>query len=140
MPKQAPLRLIKRCRLYVPRGERKKIPHVTRGLYFLYKKRPGSKGKKRFVVAYIGVGGVSKKANTGIGARIKSHVKNFEKEDWTHYSFYEVHDNISRQEILQLEDLFLRIFRHHDPRLLNRQLGSPILWKLSKDSAWRDVR
>ena len=135
MPRQAPLRLIKRCRLYVPRGEWK-IPPVTRGMYVLYNKKP--RRKKTFEVFYIGVGGVSKKAKSGVEARIKSHDKT--KEGWTHYSFFEVHDNVSRGEILELEGLFLRVFRH-DPRvnLDNKQPGSVIFWKLSKDSAraWR---
>jgi hypothetical protein len=133
MPKQAPLRLIKRCRLHLERDDCK-IPPITRGVYVLY--RAGtSHGKKRFEVFYIGVGGVSKNARSGVGARIKHHAKT--KDDWTHYSFFEVHDNISREEILELEGLFLRIFRH-DPRvkLANVQLGSKILKRLSKDDAW----
>lgn len=123
----------------MPRGEWKKIPHITRGVYALYRQKPGRSKEKVFEVFYIGVGGVSKKAKSGIGARIKNHHKT--KEEWTHYSFFEVHDNVSREEILELEGLFLRIFRH-DPRvrLDNKQLGSSILRRLSKDSspAWRD--
>ena len=137
MPKQAPLRLIKRCRLYLRRGEWK-IPRVTRGMYVLYKKKPRQGKKKTYEVFYIGVGGVAKKAKSGVEARIKSHDKT--KEGWTHYSFFEVHDNVSHKEILELEGLFLRVFRH-DPRvkLDNKQPGSVIFWKLSKDSssAWR---
>lgn len=136
MSKQAPLRLIKRCRLYLRRGDRNLIPHVTRGIYILYKDK-SVRSKKQFEVVYIGVGGVSKDVKSGVGGRIKTHHKT--KEDWTHYSFFEVHDNISREEILELEGLFLRIFRH-DPRvkLENVQLGSKILRNLSKDSspAW----
>lgn len=137
MPKQAPLRLVKRCRLYLKRGNQRSIPHLTRGLYVLYRERPKRAGKKVFEVAYIGVGGIAKNASSGIGARVRDHDK--EKEGWTHYSFYEVHDNISREEILELEGLLLRIFRH-DPRikLSNVQLGSNTLRRLSKkDSpAW----
>jgi hypothetical protein len=137
MPKQAPLRLIKRCRLYLRRGDWK-VPHITRGVYVLYKKKPGK--EKIYEVFYIGVAGVSKDARSGISARIKNHHKT-KKDGWTHYSFFEVHDNVSREEILELEGLFLRVFRH-DPRvkLDNKQLGSAILWKLSKDScpAWAE--
>lgn len=133
MPKQAPLRLIKRCRLYVSRGEWK-IHHVTRGVYVLYKKKPRRRKEKIYEVFYIGVGGVAKNARSGIRARIRNHHKT-KKDGWTHYSFFEVHDNVSREEILELEGLFLRIFRH-DPRvkLDNVQLGSTILRRLSKDS------
>jgi len=134
MPKQAPLRLIKRCRLHLERDDWK-IPSVTRGIYVLYRAGAGHGKKKKFEVFYIGVGGVSKNASSGVGGRIKHHAKT--KSKWTHYSFFEVHDNISREEILELEALFLRIFRH-DPRikLANVQLGSKILKRLSKDSAW----
>jgi hypothetical protein len=139
MPKQTPLRLIKRCRLYVPRGEWK-IPPVTRGIYVLYQKKPRRVKEKTYEVFYIGVGGVSKNAKSGVGARIKHHDKT-KKDGWTHYSFFEVHDNVSGEEILELEGLFLRIFRH-DPRvrLDNVQLGSKILWGLSEESApaWRE--
>ena len=138
MPPQAPLRLIKRCRLYVPRGDGK-IPHITRGIYVLYRRKLGRGKHKIYEVFYIGVGGVAKKAKSGIRSRIGNHDK--KKEDWTHYSFFEVHDNISREEILELEGLFLRVFRH-DPRvrLDNKQKGSSVLRELSKDSspAWRN--
>lgn len=136
MPQQAPFRLIKRCRLHERRGDWKAIPPITRGIYVLYRKRSGLKGGKPiFEVAYIGVGGVSKTAKSGIGGRIKGHHKT--KDDWTHYSFFEVHDNISREEILELEGLLLRIFRH-DPRikLANVQLGSRLLRNLSKGGVW----
>lgn len=136
MPKQAPLRLIKRCRLYVPRDERE-IPHVTRGIYVLYQKKPRPSKEKTYEVFYIGVGGVAKNATSGIGGRIKNHDK--KKVGWTHYSFFEVHDNISREEILELEALFLRIFRHdRRVKLDNVQLGSTVLRSLSKESAFRD--
>jgi hypothetical protein len=137
MAKQAPLRLIKRCRIYLQRGDWK-IPPVTRGIYVLYRTQADHRKKKNFEVFYIGVGGVSKKARSGVGARVKHRAKSESKGNkWTHYSFFEVHDNISREEILELEGLFLRIFRH-DPRikLANVQLGSRIFKRLSKDSAW----
>ena len=59
MPQQAPLRLIKRCRLYERRGNWKPIPPVTRGFYVLYREGSvGTGGKPIFEVAYIGVGGL----------------------------------------------------------------------------------
>ena|SRR5438552_947521 len=135
MPKQAPLKLIKRCRFYKRRGDWKPIPPVTRGVYVLYRERPARGAGKQFEVAYIGVGGVSKVAQTGIGGRIKEHHKT--KEDWTHYSFFEVHDNVSRDEILELEGLLLSIFRHDQRiKLANVQLSSKALQSLSKSEAW----
>jgi len=52
MPKPSELRLIKRCRLFCPRdGE--KFPHITRGLYVLYKKGQPSPGKKKDLMLFI---------------------------------------------------------------------------------------
>ena len=140
MPAEAPLRLIKNCHLYQERETCKAkgyIPHVTRGLYVLYKEEPRKKGKKNFEVTYIGVGGVqSKVAKSGVRGRIRTHDKRAKEKkikDWTHYSYFEVHDNISREEIRQLESLLLTIFRH-DKRidLDNIQHGGSEFKKLSK--------
>jgi hypothetical protein len=137
IPRQAPLKLIKRCRLHLKRGDWK-IPPVTRGIYVLYREGLGRGKNKTYEVFYIGVGGISKNAHTGIGGRVKHHHKSESKRDlWTHYSLFEVHDNVSREEILELESLFLWIFGS-DPRikLANVQLGLKTLKHLSKDSAW----
>jgi hypothetical protein len=140
MPAEALLRLIKNCRLYQERETCKAkghIPHVTRGLYVLYKEGHLKKDKKNFEVTYIGIGGVqNKRATSGVGNRIRTHYKRAEEgkiEDWTHYSFFEVHDNISREEIRQLESLLLTIFQH-DKRITldNVQHGGSELRKLSK--------
>lgn len=137
MPAEAPLRLIKNCHLYQERATCKAkahIPHVTRGLYVLYKAEPH---KNTFEVTYIGVGGVqSEVAKSGVRGRIRTHDKRAEEKkikDWTHYSYFEVHDNISSEEIRQLESLLLTIFRH-DKRidLDNIQHGGREFRKLSK--------
>jgi hypothetical protein len=49
-----------------------------------------------------------------------------------------VHDNITRDEIRELEALLLGIFRH-DPRiqLSNKQRGSTKLYQLRKPAQWR---
>jgi hypothetical protein len=141
MPNQSPLRLIKRCRLFLKKGNWK-IPPITRGIYVLYREKNSQSRKTFFEVFYIGVGGVSKKAGTGIGGRVKHHAKSPSKRDkWTHYSFFEVHDNVSHEEILELEGLFLGIFRH-DPRikLANVQFGSKAFKRLSKESAWPGLK
>jgi hypothetical protein len=140
MPAEAPLRLIKNCHLYQKRETcraKGHIAHVTRGLYVLYKEGQGKKGKKYFEVTYIGVGGVgSKVAKSGVRGRIQTHDQRAREKkikDWTHYSYFEVHDNISREDIRQLESLLLTIFRH-DKRinLDNIQHGGSEFRKLSK--------
>jgi hypothetical protein len=137
LPQQSALRLIKRCRLYEERGYFR-IPPVTRGVYVLYRAGSPTKGKPKkpiYEVAYIGVAGVAREATTGMGGRLKNHAK--KKAGWTHYSIFEVHDNVTGEEIRELEGLLLRIFRH-DPRveLSNKQLGGKVLKRLSH----KDVR
>jgi hypothetical protein len=106
---------------------------VTRGIYVLYRRK-----NRKYEVIYIGVAGISKVPRSGIASRLRSHHKN--RKDWTHYSFFEVHDNVSRDEILELESLLLGIFRH-DSRidLENKQKGSAKLYQLRKRAAWTDV-
>jgi hypothetical protein len=137
MPKQAPLRLIKRCRLYCPKHTCMTdgyIPSTTRGVYVLYKDKSRGK-KKKFEVFYIGVGGIAKDATSGVGRRIRNHREN--KQRWTHYSLFEVHDNVSREEILEIEQLFLRMFRHDNRiKLDNIQHGSAVFKRLSRKSQW----
>ena len=141
MPRQSPLRLIKRWRRYESRQNLKPkiIPAVTRGVYVLYNEQQKSISEKRkrkiAHVVYIGVAGVAKEAKTGIGSRLRQHARG--KKKWTHYSFFEVHDNISREEILELESFLLSIFRH-DPRieLANKNKSSKGFWTLRRKSAW----
>lgn len=129
MPAQAPLRLVKRWRRYTPKAQWASIPSMTRGFYVLYERGRG----KRFDVCYIGIAGTGRRA--GIRSRIRSHVA--KKPGWTHFSFFEVHDNISAGEIRELEALLLQIFRH-DPRikLLNVHKGSGPFSKARGRSVW----
>lgn len=133
MPKQSLLRLIKRWRRYEPRGKWDRVPRRTRGLYVLYRK--GSSGE--YEAVYIGVAGIGKSGGGGIRGRLKSHHAN--RKDWTDYSMFEVHDNVSREEIRELEALLLAIFRH-DPRikLANKQKGSKKLYQLRRSSQWEE--
>jgi len=135
MPEQSPLRLIKRWRRYQPRGQWKGVPPQTRGVYILYDNR--GKGTETYEVVYIGIGGTGKRGRSGIRGRLKSHNRN--KKDWSHYSFFEVHDNVFTEEIRELEALLLGIFRH-DPRikLLNMQTGSKKLFQLQRASSWKE--
>ena len=55
----------------------------------------------RYEVCYIGVAGLGVTGGGGIRSRLKSH--NAKKPDWTHYSLFEVHDNVTREEIRELE-------------------------------------
>ncbi len=62
-------------------------------------------------------------ATTGIRARLKSHRKS-KGNLWTHFSVFEVWDNIRDDEIVELEGLFRHFYRR-DARAnsLNVQRG-----------------
>lgn len=135
MPKQSPLKIIKRCRLQIDKNKiAEEDVKLTRGLYVLYEKV-----EKNYTIKYIGVGGISKDAKSGIFARLKNHEKT--KKAWTHYSVFEVHDNISNNEIKELESLFLAIFRHSKKiEILNKQKGSKIFNSLAKKEQWEELK
>jgi len=104
------LRLIKHCVEFRDKSYIKKIPLRTRGIYVLYKKKSNKKKPKgeAFDVVYIGMAGGEKKA--GIGGRLRAHVKKKPKE-WTHFSAFEVWDNIREEEVKELEGILRHIFR-----------------------------
>jgi hypothetical protein len=97
----------------------------------LYRQKP----PEQVEVAYIGVAGIGNLTRGGIRSRLRSHVKR--KPGWTHFSFFEVHDNVTGDEIRELEALLLSIFRH-DRRiqLSNKQAGSKKLYQLRNAKQW----
>jgi hypothetical protein len=108
-------------------------PRGTRGFYVLYKRvRPNRGRVSRADVVYIGISA----GDRGIRYRLRSHAR--KKPGWTHFSFFEVHDNITAEEIRELEALLLQIFRH-DPRigLSNVQTGSRKFTALRRDKVWK---
>ncbi len=109
----APCRFFKRGSEFRPRKEAELIPDNTRGIYSLLKKtRRGT-----YDVVYIGC---SAGKVAGIYARLQSHLKS--KLEWTHFSVFEAHDNISRDEIREFEGLFLHIYsKDGKANRLNRQ-------------------
>jgi hypothetical protein len=88
-------------------------------------------------VSYIGIAGIGKDGGGGIRGRLKSHQQ--KKKGWTHYSVFEVHDNVTREEIREFEALLLGIFRH-DPRigLSNKQTGFSTNYGRAVSGATRD--
>jgi hypothetical protein len=90
-------------------------------------------------VVYIGIAGTGKRLRQGIRGRLRTHHQ--KRRDWTHFSALEVHDNVTREEIGELESLLLAIFRH-DPRIAleNKQKGSRKLYELRKDRQWDGTR
>ena len=106
------LRLIKRWQPFVSKSEVKQIPGKLRGIYVLYKyaKRTGS-----YNVVYVGM------AVGSIRQRLNRH-KVKKVGLWTHFSIFEVWDNITEAEVRELEGLFRQIYsKDSSANKLNKQ-------------------
>jgi membrane-associated HD superfamily phosphohydrolase len=99
------LKLIKRCAEFLPRSQIKNIPHYRRGIYALLRRRPKLNA---FDVVYIGIAAGTKTAS--IRGRLRTH-EHRKGSLWTHFSIYEVWDNIREEEIRELEGIFRHIYR-----------------------------
>lgn len=132
MPQQSLLRLVKRWQRYRPKEDLREVPRGTRGFYVLYNKE----GDGHYEVRYIGVSGLGNRGR--IDRRLRSHRR--KRRDWTHFSLFEVHDNITAAEIRELEALLLQIFRH-DKRvgLENVQKGSRAFAALRQKKVWEST-
>jgi hypothetical protein len=120
------LRLIKQSAEFRSIDEVPDVPTRRRGLYVLYKRRRKG-GKEHFDVVYVGM------ARTGIYRRLISHLKSKHRE-WTHFSAFEVWDNVSDEEIVELEGLFRHLYRKDSKANgLNKQRKFHKLAKVRKD-------
>ena len=102
---ESELKLIKRCTEFVPQEDYRKIPRNTRGIYTLLWQDPND--RKKFDVVYVGM---TSGKGSGAWSRLYSHARK-KKGLWTHFSLYEVWDNITKEEIAELEGLFRAIYR-----------------------------
>lgn len=121
------MRLIKSAIEYRRIDELSLVPRNLRGIYSLYQRQ----GKFMNMV-YVGMSGKDEKGR--IRARLYQHKKN-KTSDWSHFSYYEVWDNISDLEIRELEGLFRQLYRF-DKRAnsLNKQQTHRPLIKLRKET------
>lgn len=97
-------RIFKNSFEFLPVDDINKVPNKARGIYVLFK----SPGKKEMNVVYVGM---ARGEGSGMKARLASHRKS-KPELWTHFSVFQVWDNISAQEVEELEGLFRHIYRH----------------------------
>ena len=102
------LRLIRRIAEFQSRTEIRRIPSGIRGLYALLNKRL-QHGKEKYDVVYIGM---ARGLGHGVAGRLRSHARSKRKGKlWTHFSVFQVWDNITESEIAELEGLFRHIYR-----------------------------
>ena len=99
---QSPTWLIKRCSEGRHRDDVDLIPKRVRGIYVLLNERPKTGA---YDVVYVGM------ARLGIKGRLIKHKVGAIGEEWTHFSVYEVHDNVTSEMIAELEGLLRHIYR-----------------------------
>lgn len=133
------LKLIRRCAEFCDVNEIRRIPRNTRGIYVLFKYRKTTI-QDRYDVVYIGM---ARGAKSGARGRLNAHLRSKKKkEKWTHFSLFEVWDNITEAEVSELEGLFRHIYRK-DTRAnpLNVQKGFKKLKKVGKklENWYRDL-
>src|SRR5438445_14351 len=106
---QSLLRLIRKCAEYIPQDRLLELPRGLRGIYVLYH-RTLSRGRKpvHYDVAYVGMAWAGRRG--GIRSRLRSH-RRTKRHLWTHFSVFEVWDNIRDEEVAELEGLFRHIYR-----------------------------
>lgn len=102
---ESELRLIKRWEKHLPKSAVGDLPDGLRGIYVLYKYSRRTGG---YNVVYVGM---SAAGNSGhIKRRLKAHLRN-KAGLWTHFSAFEVWDNIRDDEVRELEGLFREIYK-----------------------------
>jgi hypothetical protein len=101
------LRLIKRCIEFCAKTEIRKIPGRTRGIYVLFNMR-GKASEDLYDVVYIGM---ARGAKTGVHGRLSPHQRGKKKDKWTHFSIFEVWDNIREEEVVELEGILRHVYR-----------------------------
>ena len=106
-----PLRLIRRCFEFAPQADVDDVPTGMRGMYVLYRRyrtrSTADRGKGRFDVVYVGM---AREGGGGVRRRLRDH-RSKRAAEWTHFSVFEVHDNIRNDEVEELEGLFRHIYR-----------------------------
>lgn len=126
------LRLIKRSAEFRSIDEVRDVPKRRRGLYVLYKRRRKA-GVVHFDVVYVGM------ARAGMYARLVSHTKS-KTRAWTHFSVFEVWDNVRDEEIVELEGLFRHLYRRDSKaNSLNKQKKFHKAFKIRENdfSQWK---
>ncbi len=122
------LRLIKRSEKLLPADKINSLPNGLRGFYVLYNY---SRETDSYNVVYVGVS--STRSDEGhLRWKLKTHSK--KKEGlWSHFSIYEVWENINGNEIRELKRLFREIYKNDsNANKLIKQKGSERLEKIPK--------
>ena len=126
------MKWVKRCAEFKDKEDRRLMPRGTRGIYALLKYRPRA---RKYDVVYVWMAGGAKGSIRG---RLRSHAQR-KGNLWTHFSIFEVWENVYEKEVAELEGLFRHIYRC-DSRAnkLNRQKSFKKLGRIRQNdfSKW----
>ena len=122
--------LFKRFVEYLPASDVETLPPGIRGIYALYQ---GDQSGHRNLM-YVGM------TAGGAKGRIHRHSAGKKADKWTHCSVFEVWDNITDEQIRELEALLRHLLRlDATASSLNLQRGSSIFRRLRKESRTSDI-
>jgi hypothetical protein len=123
----SPLRLIRNATEFCTKKQINEVPRYTRGIYVLYKYR---RHYDAYNVVYVGMAGGE---FAGIRGRLYRHSKD-KGDQWSHFSVFEVWENIQEDEVKELEGLFRHLYRYdHKAIKLNKQKGFKRLRQVTHD-------
>lgn len=119
---ESELRLVRRIAEFVGKEDLKFLPRSLRGIYVLYRRRV-NRGREKYDVLYVGMAAAGRRG--GLRGRLMSHARSNRKGKlWTHFSAFQVWDNIRDEEVAELEGLFRHIYRKDSAaNALNIQCG-----------------
>ncbi|MBY0382454.1 MAG: hypothetical protein K2W78_11100 [Xanthobacteraceae bacterium] len=133
---QSVLRFVRRSAEFLAAEKISQLRNSLRGIYVLYQLND-SGGKEHYEVKYIGM---SRGDRLGIKGRLRSHKRSKRKaESWTHFSVFQVWDNVTKEEIEELEGLARHLYRRDSTaNTMNIQRGYKKLRSVRKDelSEW----
>ena len=98
-------RWFRRAAEFLPKAEIPHIPKGTRGLYALFRYR---RKMDCYDVVYVGL---ASGPRAGVAGRLRSHARSKVKaSQWTHFSVFEVWDNVWEPEVAELEGVFRHVY------------------------------
>ncbi len=123
------MHLVKACVEYQAKSQVRLLRKGIRGLYVLYREGSSCNAERiSYDVMYVGM------TTSGVRGRLEAHARSAKKEGlWTHFSVFEVWDNIQDDEIKELEGLFRHVFqRDSNANSLNVQRAYQPLVRVRK--------
>ena len=119
-------RFIKRISEFLPKTEIRHIPANSMLDYIT--------GKYADLIFSFITMGMSAGEKAGITSRMKAHNRK-KGVEWTHFTIFEVHDNITNSEIYELEGMFRHIYRKDTKaNRLNKQVRYKKFRKITSKS------